>query len=65
MFSLTRFASMPAPMLVSLVNTQLRDHFDSLDDLVAYHDISSGELCQHLANANYHYDAAQNQFKEK
>ena len=27
MFSLNRFESLPGPMLVSLVNTQLRDHF--------------------------------------
>jgi len=63
MFSLTRFATLPAPMLLSLVNTQLRDHFPSLDELVRYHDIRASELIDYLAAANFHYVAAQNQFK--
>lgn len=65
MFSLARFATLPAAMLVSMVNTQLRDHFDSLDELGAYHDISSSELIAYLAQAHYHYDATQKQFKEQ
>ena len=63
MFSLTRFATLPAPMLLSLVNTQLRDHFPSLEELVRYHDIDAAELIDHLAAANFHYIAGQNQFK--
>lgn len=63
MFSLTRFATLPAPMLLSLVNTQLRDHFSSLEELVRYHDIDAAELIDHLAAANFHYIAGQNQFK--
>ncbi|GAB3240405.1 DUF4250 domain-containing protein [Pseudaeromonas pectinilytica] len=63
MFSLTRFATLPAPMLLSLVNTQLRDHFPSLEELVRYHDIDAAELSAYLATANFHYIAEQNQFK--
>ena len=63
MFSLTRFATLPAPMLLSLVNTQLRDHFPSLEELVRYHDIDAAELIAYLATANFHYIAEQNQFK--
>ena len=63
MFSLTRFATLPATMLLSLVNTQLRDHFSSLEELVRYHDIDAAELVEHLAAANFHYIAEQNQFK--
>jgi len=62
-FSLTRFATLPAPMLLSLVNTQLRDHFPSLEELVRYHDIDTAELIAYLATANFHYIAEQNQFK--
>jgi hypothetical protein len=63
MFSLSRFSALPAPMLVSLVNTQLRDHFPSLEELVSYHDISAEALITYLAAAEFHYVAAQNQFK--
>lgn len=62
-YSLTRFAALPAPMLLSLVNTQLRDHFPTLDELVRYHDIDSAELIAYLATADFHYVAEQNQFK--
>ncbi|MBP8065100.1 MAG: DUF4250 domain-containing protein [Aeromonadaceae bacterium] len=50
-------------MLLSLVNTQLRDHFPSLEELVRYHDIDTAELIAYLATANFHYIAEQNQFK--
>ena len=63
MFSLNRFAALPAEMLLSLVNTQLRDNFPSLDELAAYHDIDAAALSAKLSAAGYHYDAGQNQFK--
>ena len=63
MFSLNRFYSLPGPMLVSLVNTQLRDHFPSLQDLVLYHDISADSLCHYLAGAGFVYVTEENQFK--
>ncbi len=65
MFSLSRFSTLPAAMLLSIVNTQLRDHFDSLEELCAYHDICSKELIHYLSEAHYHYDAAQAQFKQE
>lgn len=63
MFSLSRFAALPADMLLSLVNTQLRDHFPSLQELASYHDIDAQALSEKLASAGYHYNAVQNQFK--
>lgn len=63
MFSLSRFESLPGPMLVSLVNTQLRDHFASLQELALYHDIAADALSRHLERAGFIYVEAQNQFK--
>ncbi len=65
MFDLTRFDSLPAAMLLSVVNTQLRDHFSSLDALADYHDISASALCAYLEAGGFCYVAAQNQFKAK
>lgn len=63
MFSLTEFDRLPVAMLVSVVNTQLRDHFNSLDELVEYHDISADQLNRYLASGNYLYSVDLNQFK--
>ena len=63
MYSLTNFERLQAVMLVSMVNTQLRDHFASLDELVQYHDISANELNRYLAAEGYDYNQELNQFK--
>ena len=63
MYSLTNFERLQAVMLVSMVNTQLRDHFASLDELVQYHDISADELTRYLAVEGYDYNQELNQFK--
>ena len=63
MFSLSRFESLPGPMLVSQVNTQMRDHFPSLQELAHYHDISADALSQHLSRAGFIFVEAQIQFK--
>ena len=63
MYSLTNFERLQAVMLVSMVNTQLRDHFASLDELVQYHDISADELNRYLAAEGYDYNQELNQFK--
>lgn len=65
MFSLTNFERLPAAMLLSMVNTQLRDHFSSLDELVQYHDISADELTRYLAAEGYDYNLELNQFKQR
>ena len=65
MFSLSGFNSLPAVMLVSIVNTQLRDHFTSLEELALYHDISATELTESLASEHFVYDISQNQFKQR
>lgn len=49
-------------MLLSVVNTQLRDHYPTLSELVAAHMISEEEIITKLDSINYHYDKARNQF---
>ena len=50
-------------ILLSYLNTKLRDEYDSLDDLCAGLDADPVELKQKLAAAGYAYDAAANQFQ--
>ena len=59
----TRFESMDPHLLVGLVNTELRNHADSLEDLCRTHDIDSQGLIAKLAAADYIYQAEQNQFR--
>ena len=50
-------------MLLSVVNTKLRDEYESLDELCAAEDAEAEELIRSLAALGCVYDAAQNQFK--
>lgn len=49
-------------MLLSFVNTQLRDNYESLQELAASYMTTEEELTQKLAAINYHYDKTRNQF---
>ena len=49
-------------MLLSYVNTQLRDYYDSLDDFLKDKELSGEELIKKLASIYYQYDADLNQF---
>ena len=49
-------------MLLSYVNTQLRDHYDTLDDLCASLDVDRSELEEKLKAVNYEYDPQKNAF---
>ena len=49
-------------MLLSYVNTQLRDYFDSLDDFLKDTELSGEGLIKKLASIDYQYDAELNQF---
>lgn len=57
---------MPIPndpaMLLSYVNTKLRDEYDSLDKLCDNLDISREELEKKLGSINYAYDEKLNKF---
>lgn len=49
-------------MLLSYVNTQLRDHYTSLDDLCSSLAVSREALTEKLKTINYEYDAQKNAF---
>lgn len=59
----TEFESMDPHLLVGLVNTALRNHSESLDDLCRTHDVDSSKLTARLAGAGYDYRPEQNQFR--
>lgn len=49
-------------MLVSYVNTQLRDFYSSLDDLCKDLELEKKELEENLGAADFHYSLEKNQF---
>lgn len=49
-------------MLLSVVNTKLRDYYASLDELCKEMDVSKKELLEKLAMIDYVYDGKKNQF---
>lgn len=49
-------------LLLSYVNTQLRDFCENLDDLCRTLDIDEQALVSQLADIGYLYDPAQNRF---
>ena len=49
-------------MLLSYVNTQLRDFYSSLDALCEDKGIEKGELVEKLKSIEYVYEMDQNQF---
>lgn len=60
---LSRFLQMDPHLLVGLVNTELRNHCDSLEDLVKTHGLEEDSLVERLASADYIYQPVQNQFR--
>ncbi len=49
-------------ILLSYVNTQLRDYFDSLDALCSLRESGKDSLIATLDSIDYHYDEKTNQF---
>ena len=49
-------------ILLSYVNTQLRDYYDSLEALCSLRGIKSDWLIETLAGIDYQYDEKTNQF---
>lgn len=50
-------------MLLSVINTKLRDEYSSLAELCDDLDIDADTLCQRLAAAGFEYIPSQNQFR--
>jgi len=49
-------------ILLSYVNTQLRDFYNNLDDMCKSLSIDQTELAEKLNKINYQYDETRNQF---
>lgn len=49
-------------MLLSVVNTNLRDYYSSLDDFCDAKDADKEEIIKGLEKINYKYDSEKNQF---
>lgn len=49
-------------MLLSFVNTQLRDHYPSLEEFAAAYQVDATDVISALKNIDYSYDPATNQF---
>ena len=63
MTNLSNFATMDVYILLSAVNMQLRDEFDSLESLCSCYEIDKNALIEKLKSAGFEYVAQQNQFK--
>lgn len=50
-------------MLLSVVNTKLRDEYSTLDELCAAEDIDREQLMKKLSDAGFEYKPEQNQFR--
>lgn len=61
--NLSHYLNMDPHLLVGLLNTELRNHCDSFDDLVKTHDLDPEALIQKMAAAGYIYQTGQNQFR--
>lgn len=61
--NLNHFASIDPHLLVGLLNTELRNHCESLEDLLKTHHIESEQLIEKMAAAHYFYQPEQNQFR--
>ena len=50
-------------MLLSVVNTALRDYYSSFEALVDDNEIEGDEIIAKLATIDYHYDPEKNRFR--
>ena len=58
---MTKFPKDPA-MLLSYVNTQLRDFYPSMEELCKAMDVDKCEIDEKLAMIDYEYDPASNRY---
>jgi len=55
----------PSQLLVSILNTKLRNDYESLESLCDDLDVNQDDIIGKLAKDGYIYDDALNQFKQK
>ncbi len=60
---LSKALQMDPHLLVGLLNTELRNHCDSLEDLVKTHHLEVAAVLEKMAAADYQYRPEQNQFR--
>ncbi len=60
---LSNFMKMDPYLLVGLLNTELRNHCDSLEDLVKTHNLPREAVIAQMASIDYCYQPEQNQFR--
>ncbi len=49
-------------MLLSFVNTQLRDNYDDIEDFSAGYGVKCEDIIDKLADVGYHYSREDNRF---
>lgn len=54
-----------ANILLSVVNTALRDKYSSLEEYAEYENVSIDEILNLLKSIGYYYDKNSNSFKSK
>lgn len=59
----SKWRGMDPHLLVGLVNTELRNHSESLEDLLKTHDLAKEDLVRKLGEAGYSYREEQRQFR--
>jgi hypothetical protein len=59
----TQFERMDPGLLLSVVNTELRDYYGNLDELCASQGVEREALCRHLAKGGFAYNATTGQFR--
>ncbi|MFQ3224120.1 MAG: hypothetical protein ACI8Z5_000363 [Lentimonas sp.] len=60
---LSTYQTMDPHLLIGVVNTTIRNHCESLDDLCKTHDLDPDILTTRLAEAGYDYMHEQRQFR--
>ena len=50
-------------ILLSFVNTELRDRFDCLEDFCEDHQVEQSEIVKKLEQAGFHYDRSLKKFR--
>ena len=60
---LSTWKEMDPHLLVGLINTELRNHAESLEDLAKTHDIPQEGLSKRLKESGYTYKEEQRQFR--
>ena len=58
---MTKYPKDPA-MLLRYINTQLRDHYSSMDELCKSMDLDRAEIDEKLAMLDYEYDPKSNRY---